>query len=1247
MVLTLTKTNAQCTGPVAGNFTINSALPTAGTNFQTMTEAVWSLACGVTGPVVFSVTPGSGPYTEQIVINAIPGTSATNTVTFKGNGETLNFSSNNTALRACVELDGAKHVIIDSFRIIPILVGTLDFEYAYGVQLIRNADSNIVRNCSITIFNNNLNVQNNEGIVINGSDETSNLVAPSYCDDNLIINNKINGGYNGVVLNSFTGYGAPIVLMNNNKVIGNTIWNYLHSGINMIYTNNTLIQGNDIDVPIETNGGNVINLDELNQKAYIDGNKIHKFASNTAISTGTVTGITMVYGKPSVANGNTIVNNLFYDIPNNGELRLVSLETTANVKVYHNTFVLDNTANTGAGQLTGIYMDGVSSGIKINNNLFSISQGGTGSKYGIYSESSSVVFSSDNNNFHITSTGGSNNAVGRYNGTKYTSLAAWKTGSGKDANSISVDPLYTNAAAKNYKPTAIPLDDLGLYLNVEKDITGLTRSNVSPDAGAYEYGAILMACTTPPTAGTTQILPSPFICGGSTATLKLLDNSVGIGQTYQWQYATTATGTYTNIGGLLTSAGLIITPATTLFYRAEVTCSGLVSYSTPVKITVTNIMSGAYTINKNEAASDRNFQSFAQAIAAMGCGVNGPVTITVAPGSGPYTEQVVLGPVSGMSSNNTVTFKGSNETLNYLSTNTNQRAVIKFDDADFFIIDSLNVTALATAASGQYGFGIQIMNNSDSNIIRNCNVTVNATNTVTAYAGISITGSATSAQGEGDTFCDGNLITGNTVIGGYFGITVVANVAPANTIYDNKITNNIVKEFYSYGILVTGTMGTLIEGNDISRPTRTTTNSTFYPIGLVSLSSGVKVSKNRIHNLMGGMLTNTATMYAISASGADATTANPNVFVNNLVYDMNGAGPQYGIYSSNSDTCLYYHNTISLDDLTNTSTAVTRGIYQTTAATGIEFKNNIVTIRRTGTAAKHAIYMNTTGTTYASDYNDFLVASTSTTNYIGYANGTNYSSMANWRTGSSKDANSLNLNPTYSNIATGNFMPALNTLDNKGTALGITTDIVNVTRDVNKPDMGAYEFGIPLPVKLIDISAIKTGNDGLVTWITASEINTKEFAIEWSVDGIAFKTAGTTPALGNGDYHTYSFVHKNIVVSVSSKIIYYRLKMIDKDGSYEYSKIVTIQLDKKGTDIVSVFPNPFMSSLYAKITTANPAKATIEVRDAAGRLVTVRTQQVAQGSSLVEINNMSNLAKGMYLVSVEINGTKHIYKVTK
>lgn len=77
----------------SGNYTINSGASTSGTNFASFTAFAQALnAYGVCGAVVATVTPGSGPYSEQIKFNQILGASSTNSVTIKGNNEVLTFA---------------------------------------------------------------------------------------------------------------------------------------------------------------------------------------------------------------------------------------------------------------------------------------------------------------------------------------------------------------------------------------------------------------------------------------------------------------------------------------------------------------------------------------------------------------------------------------------------------------------------------------------------------------------------------------------------------------------------------------------------------------------------------------------------------------------------------------------------------------------------------------------------------------------------------------------------------------------------------------------------------------------------------------------------------------------------------------------------------------------------------------------------------------------------------------------------
>src|SRR5690606_10367571 len=95
-----------------GTYTINSSAPTGGTNYNSFSDAVDALSCGISGNVVFEVA--SGTYTEQIVIPSILGTSATRRVTFQSaTGDptdvTLRYA-NTSANNYVVELNGASYV---------------------------------------------------------------------------------------------------------------------------------------------------------------------------------------------------------------------------------------------------------------------------------------------------------------------------------------------------------------------------------------------------------------------------------------------------------------------------------------------------------------------------------------------------------------------------------------------------------------------------------------------------------------------------------------------------------------------------------------------------------------------------------------------------------------------------------------------------------------------------------------------------------------------------------------------------------------------------------------------------------------------------------------------------------------------------------------------------------------------------------------------------------------------------------
>lgn len=1033
---------------VSGTFTINSALPTGGTNFQSYNDAYTYISCGISGPVVFNVAPGSGPYNEQLIMNAVPGASATNTITFNGNGTTLSFLSVNSNQRGVIKLDGADHVVFDSLVI--VAPGTTTSEYGFGVHLINDADSNTIRKCTINISTTTTST-NYAGIVLSSSATSATTTGNTFCDGNTITLNNINGGYYGVTV---VGSTTAANVIRNNRVTNNDIRNWYLYGVYVAGTESTLIEANNIHRPDRTASGGItygIFFTSLSTKAQVSKNRVHSAFESQITNPDDFYGIYFTGVDATSGNENIISNNAVYDIRSNGVIYGIYNNGSDNAWYYHNTVSLDDAASASTQVTRGFYQLTSATGIRLRNNLISISRGGTGTKHAIYMGTAATTFTSNNNNFYIVA--GANNHVG-YNGTNQTTLANWQAATTQDAASVSINPVFIDAATGNLRPTAASMDNLGTSVGITTDIVDAPRSATTPDIGAYEFN--VGTCVAPPTPGTATASPSIPVCPNTLVSLDLTGNSIGIGQTYQWESAATLAGPWTPVSGVLASPAFGVNPAVTAYYRAAVTCSGNTTYSVPVQVLVNALLpGGTYTINKALPTGGVNFQSFNDAYNALKCGIAGPIVFNVVSGSGPYNEQLIMQEIPGASAINTVTFNGNGNTISFLSTNSNERAVIKLDGTDHVTFNNLVITATGTTTT-EYGFGIQIRNNADSNTVTNCTININTTSTSTNYAGIAVALSPTSAITTGDNLCDFNTFSNNTIIGGFYGITLVGSTSTANG--NNKITGNTIQDFYQYGVYINGSFSTLVDSNTISRPTRATVTA-FYGVYFTSLSTRARVTRNTITNPFGGATSSTSTFYGVYSTNCDPLPNFENLIVNNAIYNLTGAGDMYGIYNTSSNNTWYYHNTISIDGPATggTASAVARGFYQTTQADGLEFKNNIITISRGGPGTKHALYFNTTTSTIVSDYNDLYIGALATNAFTGFFTA-DRASLTDWQTASTQDAHSLASDPLYTNLSGGNLAPTNASMDNQGTNVGVTIDITGGPRSAVTPDIGAWEF---------------------------------------------------------------------------------------------------------------------------------------------------------------------------------------------
>ena len=187
----------------------------------------------------------------------------------------------------------------------------------------------------------------------------------------------------------------------------------------------------------------------------------------------------------------------------------------------------------------------------------------------------------------------------------------------------------------------------------------------------------------------------------------------------------------------------------------------------------------------------------------------------------------------------------------------------------------------------------------------------------------------------------------------------------------------------------------------------------------------------------------------------------------------------------------------------------------------------------------------------------------------------------------------------------------------------------------------AMNFGLPvvfkkhssnLPLHLLTFTAKKANNTNLLNWTTAQEVNTDRFEIENSYNGREFSKIGTVKA--NSMNGQYSFTDNNLTTPPNSKpqTIFYRLKMLDKDGQFTYSPIRQLTINNSQFTI-NIFPNPAHNKLQIQIDSDKKTTLKINIITQDGKVVLNSNMAATVGPNLRSIN-ISALQKGTYFLRV-------------
>jgi hypothetical protein len=180
-----------------------------------------------------------------------------------------------------------------------------------------------------------------------------------------------------------------------------------------------------------------------------------------------------------------------------------------------------------------------------------------------------------------------------------------------------------------------------------------------------------------------------------------------------------------------------------------------------------------------------------------------------------------------------------------------------------------------------------------------------------------------------------------------------------------------------------------------------------------------------------------------------------------------------------------------------------------------------------------------------------------------------------------------------------------------------------------------------LPLTLGDFSGLPDGRNVLLSWETNTEINTGYFIIQRSADNISFEDIGNQNARGQaGRLTRYSFRDQQ----ATDGKWYYRLKMVDLDERYEFSKTISVTIKPNAPGDSRLMENPVSTFIDVQLRKYS-TKTSLLVFDISGRKVMEST--VPAGISRYRINETTSLRAGIYLLEIRSGNDRELIRFMK
>ena len=1057
----------------------------SGKNYTSLNNAVAALInYGISGAMIFNVA--SGTYNEQINIGLISGVSASQTITFQSvsldsSSVIITYSASTNTDNFVVKLIGARYI---NFK--AMTIRATGANYGSAVVIDSNTESSsFTNNCIQTTSNSSASVPIWFGTSIN-----------QYIT---LKNNLITGGYYGINV-----YGLSVAPYSMQNVVeGNIIRDFFYCGMRVKYQDGVKIRNNTLQN--STSSGNVYGMDVSysNNDLEISGNNINLLNLNSSttiygINANNNTGTVILKGKifnNFVAVGG-IINSFHYGI------------YIYNCSYQEFSF---NSVNMYASSTSSrcIYISNGST-VTLKDNIFANPGGG----YTIYMGTTATLTASDYNDLYTSGT-----TIGYWT-SNVANLAAWKTASGKDASSVSVNPGFYSQTDLHVNTPSI--SNLGTsFAGITNDIDGDTRMS-PPDIGADEFtlaandaGVSAFLSPLPPCPGSNAV--SIKVKNYGTSVLNSVSVSWWVDGVFQGTSAYPLTSMSQNTDTVITVGIYVFSTGKSYNLKFKTILPNGVADPNPrndsfVFNNLRTGLSGTYTIG----AISSNYTSFTTAVNDLvQSGLCGSVVFRVRAGS--YYENISIPKILGSSATKTITFESFNldsnsVDLNYSSSGFNDNYTVQLSGASY-----VTFTLMKIRATG-YDFGRAIVLTGGANY----NSVLNSI--LYSYNG-GVSQDCVCIYNDPNSLDNYNTIKNNMIQGGYYGIFFTGESTSARESF-NIIQNNNIRDFAYTGILLYYQNSPIITANLIQNYYG---SANCYGIHTHYAYDSLIITKNNI------LLNASSSNYGIYLSFSTNTVTMQSLILNNFIsLTGNSTGNNYGIYLINTSNVNVLFNSVNV---ASPATANGRAFY-INSGSFVTVKNNIFANFGSG----YSMYVATPSAVTSSDYNDLYTNGAA----LGYWTA-DCANIAAWKTASGKDNFSVSDDPFFiSPIDLHSYSIILDSAAQF--SILVKDDIDNEIRNTTRPDIGADEFfvfyrdaGI---VSLISpVSPCTSIPSNIVVKLRNYGIDTiKTIRIKWTINGVPFpafnypgKLAGTKETnIIIGTYTFYSGTTYNLKVWIDS-----------------------------------------------------------------------------------------------------------------